>query len=328
MKHWTGYKKFASIAAGLGLLLFMTGCTNPIVLDPKGPIGDQQRDLIWITTLICLAILIPVMALTAFIIWRYRDRSGNKAPYHPDWEHSTKLETIWWGIPILIIIFLGAITVKYTYDLLPSKPIASEEKAITVQVTALDWKWLFTYPEQGIATVNYLQIPEDVPIKFELTADAPMNSFWIPQLGGQLYAMSGMASTLYLQADEAGEYLSSGANFSGEHFGKMSFTTKATSKAEFESWVNEVKSKSPALTIDGYKKLSQKSVESTLLYSAFPNKLFEKIVTKYSAHYNHELSYKDSDAAPSHGHNGHHKSQAPETTDQQLENMPAHSHHH
>ncbi|ANE47730.1 cytochrome C oxidase subunit II [Paenibacillus swuensis] len=326
MKHRKWYKQLAFLTTWIVFIVFMTGCTNPIVLDPKGPIGDQQRDLIWFTIAICIAVLIPVLGLTAFIIWRYRDKADNKAPYHPDWEHSTKLETIWWGIPILIIIVLGTVTVKYTYDLVPAKPIASEKKAITIQATALDWKWLFTYPDQGIATVNYLQIPEDVPIRFELTADAPMNSFWIPQLGGQLYAMSGMSSTLYLQADEIGEYLSSGANFSGEHFGKMTFNTKATSQADFDAWVNKVKLDSPVLTIDGYKKLSQKSVEDPLLYSAFPNKLYEKIVTKYSAHYNHELSYKEPNSKPSHDHKMNKEDH--ENMDQQLEDMPAHHGHH
>ncbi|EFU41713.1 quinol oxidase polypeptide II precursor [Paenibacillus vortex V453] len=276
------------------MLLAMTGCSeNIIVLNPKGPIAEQQRDLMIISTLLCCIVIVPVLILTAVIIWRYRDKKGRKAAYTPEWEHSTKLELIWWGIPVLIILMLAIITVKATYDLEPSKPIASSEKPLTVQVTSLNWKWLFQYPEQGIASVNELKIPEDVPIRFEITADSPMNSFWIPQLGGQMYAMSGMAMTLYLQADEVGEYWGSGANFTGTDFAKMYFDVEATSKEEFDAWVEEVKTDSPKLTLEGYKQLREPSTSEVQSYSAFPEGLFEMTVTKYAASHNHGLSWKN-----------------------------------
>ncbi|EXX88869.1 cytochrome C oxidase subunit II [Paenibacillus darwinianus] len=281
MKETPAFKRVAAIFAVIGLGLITSGCANLIVLDPKGPIGEQQKDLIWFTIIIALLVFIPVMALTAFIVWRYRDKPGNKAPYIPDWEHNTKLEAIWWGVPILIIIVLAVVTVRYTYALEPSKPLGSKEETLTVQVASLDWKWLFLYPEQGIASVNYLQIPEDVPVKFELTSDAPMNSFWIPQLGGQVYTMSGMAMTLHLQADEPGVYMGSGANFSGAQFGQMKFDAKATSQAEFDEWVASVKQTSPSLTAQGYQKLAQPGVSEVLSFSSFPEKLFQKIVNKY-----------------------------------------------
>jgi len=277
------------------LLMFITtGCAEKyVVLDPRGPIGEQQKDLMIVSTLLCLVVIIPVLILTAVIVWRYRDRKGRKAKYTPNWEHSTTLEAIWWGIPIIIIITIGIITVKYTYSLEPSKPLEAAAKPITIQVTNLDWKWLFQYPEQGIATVNYVQFPEDVPIRFEITSDAPMNSFWIPQLGGQMYAMSGMAMVLHLQADEQGEYMGSGANFTGREFAKMYFTAKATSQDSFDQWVKEVKGSSPELTLDGYKKLAEQGTSDVQTYSAFPEGLFEMTVTKYAASHNHGLSTRE-----------------------------------
>ncbi|WP_424769097.1 ubiquinol oxidase subunit II [Paenibacillus sp. sgz302251] len=268
------------------LLLLMaftlSGCGEQfIVLDPKGPIGESQKDLIYISILLCAIIIIPVLILTAWIVWRYRDKPGNKAAYTPKWEHNTKLEVIWWVIPIIIIIVLAIITVKYTYELEPSKPIESDKEAITIQVTSLDWKWLFKYPDEGIATVNYIKIPEDVPVKFQLTSDTAMNSFWIPQLGGQLYAMSGMAMTLYLQADEQGSYYGSGANFNGKDFAQMTFTVDATSEEDYNAWVDEVKATSPALTMDGFEKLTEPSTSNIQLFSSFPDGLFDKIVTQY-----------------------------------------------
>ncbi|MEK8131648.1 ubiquinol oxidase subunit II [Paenibacillus filicis] len=276
------------------LLLLMTGCTeNIIVLDPKGPIAEQQRDLIILSTLLCSIVIVPVLILTAIIIWRYRDRQGRKAAYTPHWEHSTKLETIWWAIPILVILALGIITVKQTYALEPSKPLESVQKPLTVQVTSLNWKWLFQYPEQGIATVNELKIPKGVPVRFEITADSPMNSFWIPQLGGQIYAMSGMAMTLYLQADEPGKYWGSGANFTGTHFSKMYFDVESMTQDSFDEWVDGIKKTSPALTIEGYNRLSEPSISQAHGYSAFPQGLFERIVNKYAASHRHGKSSED-----------------------------------
>jgi cytochrome o ubiquinol oxidase subunit 2 len=202
------------------MIALLGGCSSEqyIVLDPKGPVGAAQKDLMYISTLLCLIIIVPVLLLTAFIVWRYRDKRGSKVSYKPNWAHNTKLETIWWAIPIVIIATLAAITAQSTHELEPSKPLASDKEPITIQVTSLDWKWLFKYPKEGIATVNYLQIPEGVPVRFQLTSDSNMNSFWIPQLGGQIYTMSGMAMTLYLQADEKGTYFGSGANFTGRDF--------------------------------------------------------------------------------------------------------------
>jgi cytochrome o ubiquinol oxidase subunit 2 len=263
-----------------------------VVLDPKGPVGASQRDLIVISTILCAVVIVPVLILSAVIVWRYRDKPDNKSAYEPNWSHSTKAEAIWWTVPIIVIGLLAVVTIRYTYDLEPSKPLASEKAPVTIQVSSLDWKWLFMYPEQGIATVNTLNIPADRPVKFELTADSPMNSFWIPQLGGQIYTMSGMAMTLYLQADHEGQYWGSGANFTGEHFAQMRFDVNATSEEDFDKWVNEVKQQSQPLTQETYKTLAEPGTSNVAYYSSFPEGLFQDIVTKYvidgqSAHSKH-----------------------------------------
>jgi cytochrome o ubiquinol oxidase subunit 2 len=264
------------------MAVMLSGCGEQfIVLDPKGPIGESQKDLIYISTILCAVVIVPVLILTAFIVWRYRDKPGSKASYKPNWEHSTKLEITWWSIPVVIILILAIVTVKYTYALEPSKPIESEKEAITIQVTSLDWKWLFNYPDEGIATVNYIKIPEDVPVKFQLTSDTAMNSFWVPQLGGQIYSMSGMAMTLFLQADEQGSYFGSGANFNGKDFAQMTFKVDATTEEDYNAWVDKVKATSPALTTEGFEKLTEPGSSDVQLFSSFPEGLFEKIVTQY-----------------------------------------------
>lgn len=290
MKLPKALRWLASLSMLTFLLLASTGCAENIaVLNPKGPVAEQQRELMLVSTLLCCIVIVPVLILTAIIIWRYRDREGRKAAYSPNWAHSTRLEVIWWGIPIAIIITLAIITARSTYALEPSKPLESSVKPLTIQVTSLNWKWLFQYPEQGIATVNELKIPKDTPVRFEITADSPMNSFWIPQLGGQMYAMSGMAMTLYLQADELGKYWGSGANFTGTDFAKMYFDVESTTQDDFTRWVAGIKATSPALTLDGYKQLAEPSASNVLAFSSFPEGLFDKTVKKYASSHNHGL---------------------------------------
>lgn len=271
--------QFWVLAALASVLL--AGCGNEyVVLNPKGPVAQTQYDLIMISVFLCSIIFIPVVALTFFIVYRYRDKPNNKAAYKPDWAHSTKLEMIWWTIPVIIVALLGYFTVRDIYALKESPN--KEVEPITVQVTSLDWKWLFTYPEHGIATVNHLEIPAGVPVRFHISADAPMNSFWVPELGGQIYAMAGMTTELYLQADEPGEYDGRGASFTGPGFAHMNFKVVAKPQAEFEQWIEEVKGTTPALTEEGYEELKQPGLADVMTYSAYPEGLFEKIVSKYS----------------------------------------------
>jgi len=300
----TSWKRWTVLLL-LGLMAAMlSGCGEMMVLDPKGPIASQQRDLIVIATVLCSVIIVPVLFLAGFIAYRYRDKPGNKAAFTPKWEHSTKLEVTWWSIPIVVILVLAVITVRYTHATEPSKPLESEAKTMVIQVTSLDWKWLFKYPEQDIATVNYVQFPVDVPVRFELTADAPMNSFWIPQLGGQMYTMSGMAMILHLQGDEIGVYHGSGANFSGREFGSMKFDVNVSSQADFDAWVAKIKSDSPALTLDGYNQLAKPSVENVQSFSSFPEGLFNKIVHKYAASHQHGAKTESSNAPKTEGTSG------------------------
>jgi cytochrome o ubiquinol oxidase subunit 2 len=307
------------------MAVLLSGCGEQyIVLDPKGPIGESQKDLIYFSTILCAVIIVPVLILTAVIVWRYRDKPGSKASYKPNWEHSTKLEITWWSIPIVAILILAIVTVKYTYALEPSKPIESAKAPITIQVTSLDWKWLFKYPDEDIATVNYIKIPEDVPIKFQVTADTAMNSFWVPQLGGQIYSMSGMAMTLFLQADEQGSYYGSGANFTGKDFAKMTFKVDATSEEDYKAWVSEVKASSPALTMEGFEKLTEPSTSDVQLFSSFPEGLFNKVVTQYinggsGAHQHHGGEAATAPAAAD-------EEKAPADTDASSNDSNAHSH--
>jgi len=289
----------------------LAGCGEQyIVLDPKGPIGETQKDLIILTVILCAIILVPVLIMTAVIAWRYRDRPGRKAKYAPNWDHNSKLEFTWWSIPIVVIAILGVITVKYTFDLEPSKPIESAKEPVTIEVTSMDWKWLFTYPEEGIATVNYLKIPEDTPIRFQLTSDITMNSFWIPQLGGQIYSMSGMAMTLYLQADEPGTYFGTGANFTGRDFAQMTFNVDAVSDDEYTAWVDEVKGSNNELTQEGFEKLRERGTAEVQQFSAFPEGIFQKVMAQYAVdgmvHHHHGGVYPPTDSkSDSNSHAGH-----------------------
>jgi cytochrome o ubiquinol oxidase subunit 2 len=259
----------------------LMGLSIPL-LSPKGIIGLKQRNLLFTATLLMLIVVIPVFIFTLAFIWKYRHQNKN-AKYTPDWEHSHLAEALWWGIPFLIIIVLAVITWKSSHDLSPYKPIVNGEKPIEVQVVALQWKWLFIYPEYEIATVNYIAFPEKTPIHFQITADAPMNSFWIPQLGGQIYAMPGMKSTLYLIADEKGIYRGCSANLSGTGFAGMSFNAEAMTKDGFKNWVKSANKSPKSLTMAHYNRLVKPSqYDPVALYQLKAKDLFDQIIMKYN----------------------------------------------
>ena len=256
-----------------------------VVLNPKGLIGMKERDLMVASVLLMCIVVIPAIVMTILFSWKYRE-SNKKATYSPDWAHSRVLETIWWGVPCLIIIVLSVITWRSSHELDPFKPIDSPVKPMTIQVVALRWKWLFIYPEQNIATVNTIQFPEKVPLVFEITADAPMNSFWIPQLGGQIYAMPGMKTKLHLIADELGTFRGSSANLSGEGFAGMVFAAKATTQEDFDQWVLSVKQSPDALTQEMYDGLVKPSTYNrAATYVLKESELFERIVMKPMMHH-------------------------------------------
>lgn len=231
------------------LLLGLAAC-SPVVLAPAGDVAAQQRDLLVVSTLLMLLIIVPVMALTIFFAWRYR-ASNKAARYEPEWDHSTHLELVIWAAPLLIIICLGALTWAGTHLLDPYRPLArikpGHEAAATsveplqVNVVALDWKWLFIYPQYGVATVNELAAPVDRPIRFHITASSVMNSFYIPALAGQVYAMPGMETNLHGVINRAGVYEGFSANYSGDGFSNMRFAFHGLDQAGFERWVAQAR---------------------------------------------------------------------------------------
>ncbi|MBM3200805.1 MAG: ubiquinol oxidase subunit II [Chlamydiae bacterium] len=269
----------AIVVAVVATILFIQNNNIP-VLDPKGIIGQKQRDLLFITTLLMLIVVVPAIAFTLIFAFLYRKGRPN-ATYRPEFYDSHLAEIVWWGVPSIIIIVLAVITYQSSYALDPYKPIESDKKPITIQVVALEWKWLFIYPEQSIATINFIQFPVDTPINFEITADAPMNSFWIPQLGGQIYAMQSMRTELHLMATEAGVYRGCSSNLSGEGFSGMVFQAKASSEQEFNQWVKEVKNSSKFLTLDEYNVLVTPSeYVPASFYKLEKQDLFNYILTK------------------------------------------------
>ena len=237
----------------LPALLALGGC-DWVVMNPSGDIAMQQRDLIIVATVLMLLIIVPVIALTLFFAWKYR-RSNEEAKYDPDWHHSTRLEIVIWAAPLVIITILGAVTWTSTHLLDPYRPLdrlapgrtAQNVKPLKVQVVALDWKWLFIYPELGVATVNELAAPVDTPIDFQLTSSSVMNSFYVPALAGQIYAMPGMTTQLHAVINKPGAFDGFSANYSGAGFSHMRFKFHGMSQADFDRWTAEVRKGSDRL---------------------------------------------------------------------------------
>ena len=250
------------------------------IIHPYGMIADRERDLLVFSTILMLIVVIPVFVLTFVFTWKYH-RENKKAKYTPDWEHSTTLEALWWGIPLIIIAVLSAVTWDQTHKLDPYRPIESDKEEMTIQVVALQWRWLFIYPEQGIASMNIFQFPKGTPVKFEITADAPMNSFWIPDLGGQIYAMPKMRTELHTISDRVGRYRGCSANLSGAGFADMVFWAEVVEEEAFERWVASAKS-SNGLDFRDYQELVKPSTdEADYLYRLEEPNLFLEIINQY-----------------------------------------------
>lgn len=269
--------------------LLLAGCQGGI-LDPKGQIGADEKNLILIATGLMLIVVIPVIFLTLFFAWKYRAGNTN-ARYEPKWSHSSKIEAVCWGVPILIIIILGTITWITTHQLDPYKPIDHHKKHLNVQVVSLNWKWLFIYPDQGIATVNQLVMPTDTPVAFTLTSDTVMNSFFIPQLGSQIYTMTGMKTKLHLIANEPGTYKGYSSNYSGAGFTGMKFNAIATkTDADFDAWVQKVKASGNVLNDETYAELKKPSENNPVTYySSVKPGLFHDLVMHYMKNYGRTL---------------------------------------
>lgn len=281
VKKTLGFLAFALVLLGVAGAWMLFNSDAIAVLDPKGVIASQQRDLLIVVTVLTLIIIIPVFVLTFWIAWKFR--AGNtKAEYAPEWDKDIRLESLWWGIPLIIIAILSGIIWTSSHALDPYKPLVADKEPLTINVVALEWKWLFLYPEQNIATVNYMQFPEDTPVNLRNTADAPMNSLWIPQLGGQIYAMSGMVTKLHLMANETGLYQGVSANISGEGFSGMNFVAAASTQAEFDTWVQSVKQSAGHLSLEEYRKLAEPSKNvQPVYYGSYQEGLYDTIVMKY-----------------------------------------------
>jgi cytochrome o ubiquinol oxidase subunit 2 len=279
MKQARSSKRLAGVLM-FAMAALLSGC-HMSVLDPKGQVAANEKSLIITATLLMLLVVIPVIFMALYFAWKYRE-SNTEATYTPNWSYSHRIEAVVWAVPIAIILVLGTITWKTTHQLDPYKALESKVKPITIQVVSLDWKWLFIYPDQHIATVNEIQFPVGTPVNFKITSDTVMNAFFIPQLGSQIYAMAGMQTQVNLMADEAGTYDGLSTNFSGAGFPDMKFTATATTQANFDAWVVKVKASGNKLGLDNYADLAKPSSKDPVKYfSTVEPVLFTAVLDKY-----------------------------------------------
>jgi cytochrome o ubiquinol oxidase subunit 2 len=262
-----------------GALPLLAGCAGG-VLDPNGPVGANDRDILINATMIMLAIVIPTILLAFWMAWRYR-ASNKKAEYLPDWSYSGRIEAIVWSIPILTIMFLGGVIWIGSYRLDPLRPLPSKTPPLEVQVVALDWKWLFIYPQQGVATVNQLVVPAGQPVHFSITSASVFNTFFVPQLGSMIYAMPGMVSQLHLQADRPATMFGQSAHFSGDGFSDMNFQVRSVPAGEFATWAQGARGAGPALDQAAYAGLTKQSqAAKPITFGTIDPGLFDAIASQ------------------------------------------------
>jgi cytochrome o ubiquinol oxidase subunit 2 len=256
---------------------------NVQVFNPAGVIASKEKELILFALLLSLFVLVPVYSMLILFSIKYRAKNKS-SKYSPNFGSSRLVELIWWLIPSILILFLSVVTWKSSHELDPYKTISSSSKPMNIQVVALDWKWLFIYPDEGIATVNTIEIPRDRPVNFELTADAPMNSFWIPQLSGQIYAMPGMNTKLSILSNKIGVYKGRSANISGKGFAGMLFDVSVVNQSEYNQWINKAKLSTKVLNNSSYNQLAEPTENvQPFTYSFVSPNLYENILDKYGA---------------------------------------------
>jgi cytochrome o ubiquinol oxidase subunit 2 len=267
---------------GLSVLtLLMTGCSKLIVLNSKGPIGQEESTLIYMAIGAMLIVIVPVFVMTYLFVKRYR-ASRNHEDYQPNWVHSTKVELVIWLVPLMIVTFLSYLVWVKTYKLDPYKPIASDNEPLNIEVISLDWNWLFIYPDYNVAMVNELVIPEKVPLSFRLTSATVMTSFFIPQLGSQMYAMAGMQTRLHLLANETGTYEGHNIEFSGEGYDTMHFKVVAKTIQGFGEWIKQAKEKHNELDQVVYAELSQPRPDYPVtIFSPVEPGLFDHVMRSF-----------------------------------------------
>ena len=284
MKKYRAVLGVAFVVAALALLgSILLRDVHFDILQPAGNIAKQQRDLIVFTLGLMGIIVIPIFIMLGWFGWKYRagnDKRG-KHDYKPEWHENKTLEILWWGIPIVIISILAVIAWQTSHSLDPYKKIESDKAAIEVQVVALQWKWLFIYPQLGVATVNKLPIPEKTPIHFTISADAPMSAFWVPTLGSQIYAMNGMSTQLSLIADRTGEFTGVSSNINGKGYADMKFTVYSKTEKDFNEWVKSAQNSANMLDRTMYERLAQPGVTDEATYMLTDASLYDTIVNKY-----------------------------------------------
>ncbi|WP_083901281.1 ubiquinol oxidase subunit II [Azospirillum sp. B4] len=269
--------RHATVALLLSVLTGVAGCTSGI-LDPQGPVASAELTILINSLGIMLAIVVPTILATLGVAWWFR--AGNtRAQHRPDWEYSGRIEMVVWAIPAMTVLLLGGIGWVSSRDLDPPKPLASSAPTLRVQVVSLDWKWLFIYPDQGIASINHVVVPAGAPVRFELTSDGVMNSFFVPQLGSQIYTMPGMVTRLHLQADKPGRYPGISAQFSGAGFPDMRFTLEAVSRRDFDAWVAAAQGRGETLDADAFRRLTKASrADQPRTFRAIDPRLFNAVV--------------------------------------------------
>ncbi len=279
---------FGLLGLGFLITLLLQG-TDIALFNSKGLIAQQERNLMIFAVALLLTISVPILIILYSFAWEYRE-TNKKTTYDPDINHGKFFVFSMWALPTVFMIVLALVMWPATHKLEPQKTVSADAKPLTIKVIAMRWKWLFIYPEQNIATVNFVQFPVDTPLQFDLTADeTPMSSFWIPHLGGQLYAMTGHINRMNLLAAESGDYPGSSAEINGAGFAGMKFTARASSKESFDLWVQEMKQSSNTLDAVEYEKLLKPSENNpTAFYSSAETDLYAKMLMKYEGSHDHQ----------------------------------------
>lgn len=299
IKHGSGWLIWLVPLALIDLILLMFYLTkdkNVALFNPKGHVAQEQFELTMFALAVLFAVTIPVMFLLYFVAWKYRE-SNTKATHDPNQKNSKMTVALMWIVPVLCLFIMAPVMWFATHRLEPIKELKADNDTMKIQVVAMQWKWVFLYPEHNIATVNFVQIPKDTPVTFELTADeSPMSSFWIPNLGGQLYAMTGHVNKLNLIGDTVGDFPGSTAELTGSGFSGMRFTARVSTTPDFENWVFESKQSGSALDESAYSKLLEPSKNNPhAVFASYQPGLYDKITSKYlGSHGGHATSDNNS----------------------------------
>ncbi|MBU8880319.1 cytochrome aa3 quinol oxidase subunit II [Bacillus sp. FJAT-29790] len=306
-------RKWAFLSLVITIITMLTGCESSLmVLDPKGPQAETTANVIWISIATMAIIVVAVFALLIFVVLKYRasKQSADYEPPHIEGNHI--IEAICVGIPVIIIIFLSILTVKSTYEVEATPKGYEDQKPLVVYASTSDWKWHFSYPEEGIETVNYLYIPTDRALEFKLYSFGPITAFWIPQLGGQKYAMSDMVTTLHLAANVPGEYMGRNSNFSGKGFAENTFHVEAMPEEEFDKWAKEVKETAEPLTEEKFNELLKPGHLGQLTFSNTHLDFRPAPEHNHGSHASHEgqkdvqMHEKENSQDESHAEHNHH----------------------